>query len=279
MASSEASDREFELGRKDFEWVRDYVYKVAGITLADNKIDLVYGRLSRRLRALKLTSFGDYKKLVESKQGAHEVENLINAITTNVTSFFRESHHFDRLRDELVPQWTASGQRRVRIWSAACSSGEEPYSISMSLHEAIGDQIGRWDVKILATDLDTQMVEKAAQGVYASSRVQGLSPERRKRWFSPQPGSDSVRIRPEAQSLLTFKRLNLMEGWPMRGPFDAIFCRNVMIYFDRPTQDRLIDRMSALLRVGGYLFIGHSEAVSPNCSTLRLLGRTCYVRV
>ena len=273
-------EREFQFSDKDFDRVRGYVRSHTGINLSDEKRELVYGRLSRRLRQLGINSFAGYCDLLESGDET-ELENFTNAITTNLTSFFRENHHFEYLRDTALPEIMQrnAGTRRIRIWSAGCSSGEEPYSIAMTVAETVPAVAG-WDLKILATDLDSNMVATAAAGIYTASRIEGIDARRRKRWFLRGKGrnADKVRVSPELRRLITFKRLNLMQEWPMRGPMDLIFCRNVIIYFDKPTQAVLMDRYADMLRPDSHLFVGHSESLFKVTERFKLVGKTVYRR-
>ncbi|HKT72917.1 MAG TPA: protein-glutamate O-methyltransferase CheR [Steroidobacteraceae bacterium] len=272
--------REFEFGDEDFEALRRLVKDVTGISLSDQKRELVYGRLARRLRALQLRSFAEYRSLLAQDGGA-EIAEFCNAITTNLTSFFREPHHFDYLRQHLLEPHAAKppGSRRLRIWSAGCSTGEEPYSIAMTVLEAIGDP-KRHDVRILATDLDSDVLEKARHGGYAADRVKGLAPQRLARFFTAQGGPDDTRyqVKPELKSLITFKQFNLMHPLPMRGPLDAIFCRNVVIYFDKDTQRNLFARIATLQRSADLLFLGHSESLLKVTDAYSLIGKTIYRR-
>jgi chemotaxis protein methyltransferase CheR len=253
---------------------------MTGINLADSKRELVYGRVSRRLRALSLSSFGAYRELLQSGDGS-ELVAFCNALTTNLTSFFRESHHFDYLRDEfLVPHRTAGRRgQRLRIWSSACSSGEEPYSIAMTVIETIPDW-QNWDIKILATDLDSDILARAKRGHYNADRVKGLDPRRRARFFveTREAGEPGYQVVPELAELITFKQVNLMHELPMSGPLDVIFCRNVVIYFDKDTQRGLFSRMAQLQRPDDLLFLGHSETLFKVSEDYGLIGKTVYRR-
>jgi chemotaxis protein methyltransferase CheR len=271
---------EFELTDSEFDRLRGLVREYTGISLSDAKRELVYGRLARRLRRLKLTSFAEYCALVEGRP-AEEMQELINAITTNLTSFFRENYHFEQLAAEVLPQIERerSGTRRMRLWSAGCSTGEEPYSMAMVMREALAHLLG-WDIKLLATDIDSKVVAAAAEGVYGADRLSSMAAERATRWFPPIAGRpDYCAASHELKSLITFKQLNLFEPWPMKGPFDVIFCRNVVIYFDRDTQRALFDRIADMQEPGGWLFIGHSENLFNVTQRYRLVGRTVYRRV
>ena len=262
---------------RDFSTICQLAYKITGIKLSDHKRNMVYGRLARRLRKLNLGSFQEYCELLEQEHSPEESE-FVNSITTNLTSFFRESHHFDHLKSVVIPELKLKNRdtRKIRIWSAGCSTGEEPYSIAMSV-KSVGDLAG-WDIKILATDLDTNVVEKASSGVYTQDRVEKIPPEYN-RFFQISKGSDKIRIRDEVRDLITFKQLNLLHQWPMKGPFDIIFCRNVVIYFDADTQKVLFDRYRNILTPQGYLYIGHSENLHKISRSFVSKGRTIYQRM
>ena len=271
-------NREFTFTERDFQRVRELVKGNTGIHLSDAKKNMVYGRLSRRLRQLNLSSFDRYLEILAEDQG-DELINFINAITTNLTAFFRENHHFEYLAGRLLPVLMAEmgNDRRIRVWSAGCSTGEEPYSIAMTLREALPAGRG-WDVRILATDLDSNVLETAAAGIYTLERVQGLSKQRLRRWFRRGRGDKSglVKVVPELQEMISFRQLNLMHEWPLRGPIDLIFCRIVVIYFAKETQRRLFDRYANLLRDNGHLFIGHSESLFKVTDRFESLGNTIY---
>lgn len=276
-AQSVDAPQEYAFTDAHFDLLRKLVGKYAGISLNDTKRQLVYGRLARRIRAMNLSGFDAYCELVRDEDSP-EIENFINAITTNLTSFFRENHHFECLAQQVVPTLlkTNAASRRIRIWSAGCSTGEEPYSIAMTLHEALAGVQG-WDVKILATDIDSNVVATAAAGVYPANRQQGVSEARMKRFFTGAGGaSGNMRLKDEVRSMIRFAPLNLMEQWPFKGPFDVIFCRNVVIYFDKETQGRLFGRYADVLARHGYLFIGHSETMFGTCTRFDLIGRTTY---
>jgi len=269
------SNREFVMTGRDFETIRNIVSERTGIVLSDGKRDMVYGRLVRRLRVLGLSGFGEYCDLID-KGDESELSEFINAITTNLTAFFREIHHFEFLEKELLPFIMENKkERKLRIWSAGCSSGEEPYSIAMVVRETVPND---WDVKILATDLDTNMVNKASLGVYDEGRVSGIDKKRLKRWVRNGRGTNSgmIRMSDELRNIITFKQLNLMHGWPFKGPFDFIFCRNVVIYFNKDTQRILFNRFADLLPDMGHIFIGHSESMFNVCDRFKLLGKTIY---
>ncbi|MCW5692855.1 MAG: protein-glutamate O-methyltransferase CheR [Pseudolabrys sp.] len=268
--------REFHFSDADFRGFVELAYQYAGIALADSKRNLVYSRLSRRLRALGFRSFAEYRNYLDETEA--ERENFINAISTNLTKFFRESHHFDHFRDHIaMPYARNKAGGRLRVWSAGCSSGEEPYTIAMVLKREIRD-VERQDVRILATDIDTEMVARGTRGEYQASSLEEV-PRPYHEYFERSTGkADNLAVARAVRSLIAFKRLNLMETWPFKGPFDAIFCRNVMIYFDTPTKMQLIDRFTAMIRPGGFLYIGHSESLNGVHPGISLVGRTIYRR-
>lgn len=272
---------EHQLSDRDFKFICKLVYDQTGIVLGEHKRVMVYRRLMRRTRELKIASFADYCRLLENVESG-ELPNFINAITTNLTSFFRESHHFDYLREHFLPEHmrTHSASRRLRIWSAGCSTGEEPYSLAITVSEAMGGTLANWDAKILATDLDTNVLDTAKQGVYKYERIEGLPKAIQRRWFrrGKSEKADLVKVDPSLPALITFKQLNLLHDWPVRGPFDVIMCRNVLIYFDRQTQASLVQRYSSLLRPGGLLILGHSESVAKGFSEFQMIGRTIFCR-
>jgi len=270
-------DREFEFSLEDFKFISDVVAKRTGIVLSDAKHDMVYSRLARRLRQLRLSEFSDYLEIIKSGD-ENEILEFTNAITTNLTSFFREKHHFEFLRSKVLPHLKLTKKdRRIRIWSAGCSSGEEPYSIAMTVRDVFPSLSG-WDIKILATDLDTNMVQHASDGVYTQERVAGLDKKHSKKWVLQGRGNHSgdIRMSQELRDMITFKQLNLMDEWPMTGPFDFMFCRNVVIYFNKETQRDLFNRYANLVDDNGYLFIGHSESLHKVSDRFSLLGQTIY---
>lgn len=271
-----AAQREFYMSDSDYQIISEKAYKYTGIVLGDHKKDMVYGRLARRMRALGLKDMKDYCPLIEN-HSQDEVSKFINAITTNLTSFYRESHHFDFLGDVFCKEMKATSQRKIRGWSAACSTGEEPYSIAISLKEHLPSE--SWDCKILATDLDSKVLEHGRNGVYDKDRINTLSLEQKKKWFLiDRNHPDIVKAKPGLQEMIRFKRLNLLEKWPMKGPFDFIFCRNVFIYFDVPTQQKILNGFAHMLRPGGYLFMGHSENPHEAAKHFESLGKTIYRR-
>jgi len=277
--SAPGDRREFHFTERDFRRIQGLVRDHIGIHLTDAKRELVYSRLARRLRELGLRRFEDYCEVLGQPNGT-ELPRFVNAVTTNLTAFFREAHHFEFLAQRLVPETLAATSRRpapLRVWSAGCSSGEEPYSIAMTLAEAGG---GVLDVRILATDINSEVLERARQGVYPERLVEPLSRERRRRWLQRGRGSRAghVRVAEALRRSVRFNELNLLADWPVRGPLDAIFCRNTMIYFDKPTQRQIFERFARVLRPGGYLFIGHSETLFRISDRFQAVGRTVYRR-
>ena len=268
----------YPLSDGDFRRIQDLVAERTGIFLSDDKRDLVYNRFSRRLRALQLERFSEYCDYVENDDGT-EFQEFIDTITTNLTSFFRENHHFEYLTDKVMPGLLATnaGNRRIRIWSAGCSSGEEPYSIAAALC-SFEQHLRGWDLKILATDLDSKCIANGKRGIYSTDRVRDLPPSRRGDWFRSIDDA-SVEMAENVRQLITFRRLNLMSHWPMKGPFDVLFCRNVVIYFDKPTQQVLFNRFADLMSPGGHLFVGHSENLNNVCDRFELIGKTVYRKV
>lgn len=267
--------REFDYTQADFERIRALIYRHAGISLAPVKQDMVYSRLARRLRTLGLRTFASYLDHLE-KADAAEWETFVNALTTNLTSFFREGHHFDILARFLKTQ----AHQPLRIWCSAASTGEEPYSLAIAACEAFNSLTP--PVAIIASDIDTNVLAKGDAGVYPADRVEKLSSERLRQFFLKGTGTQDgmVRVRPELRKLISFTRINLLDSrWPqINSPLDVIFCRNVMIYFDKPTQHQILKRFAPLLREDGLLFAGHSESFLHAADVFRSLGRTVYER-
>lgn len=248
-----------ELTEKQFRKISDIVYSHCGINLKEGKEALVRARLMKRFRAIGMDSVESYLEFIQNPDGTHELDHMIDAMTTNKTSFFREIEHFRFLREKVLPQ---SGHQRMRFWSAACSSGEEPYSLAMLLWEHL-ENMERKDVLILGTDISRRMLEKGNKALYAEEILKELPASYLQKYFVKVPNpAGFYQISSKVRSIVRLARLNLMESWPMKGPFHVIFCRNVMIYFDRPTQQKLINRFWDLLEQGGYLFVGHSEGLS-----------------
>jgi chemotaxis protein methyltransferase CheR len=271
---------EFAFTEADFRRISAMVHGDAGISLPEAKATLVYSRLAKRLRALGLTSFKDYCELVADANGVDERQKMLAALTTNVTRFFREPHHFDHLRDKILPPLLDAARRggKVRIWSAACSSGQEPFSIAMTILALMPEAADR-DVKILATDIDPNMIAEGRSGTYATHLLDGIPDAFRKKWTS-SVGDGRVKMADELRALITFNELNLIGDWPMKGKFDAIFCRNVAIYFEDDTQARLWSRFAPLNSLNGALYIGHSERIQgPAVAAYRPDGVTTYRRI
>lgn len=265
-------ERELEFTERDFQRIRNLIADRAGIVLAEHKRDMVYSRLGRCVRSRGLVRFGDYLSLLTANNASRDWQEFVNALTTNLTAFFRESHHFQLLQAHFQHR-----REPVRIWSAGASTGEEPYSIVMTLEETLG---GAVPVEVLATDIDSEALERARKGVYPLEQVRRqLNDERIHRFFLKGSGQKSglVRVRPEIARRVTFRQLNFVgTHWPLQQQFDVIFCRNVMIYFDRETQVRLLERFASLLRNDGLLFVGHSENFSHLTQRFRLRGQTVY---
>jgi chemotaxis protein methyltransferase CheR len=278
-AEPTSTDGEFPFTTADFRAIADLLYKASGIHLADAKATLVYSRIAKRVRKLGLDSFRAYCDLLRSDPDHPEHQAMLSALTTNVTRFFREPHHFEHMAAELLPPLIARAKAggRVRLWSAGCSAGHEPYSMAMTLLDALPDA-ARHDVRILATDIDPLVVDHARRGVYNNGDVEPIAPGLRSK-FLTRDGAASWKVTPALAEIITFGTLNLMEPWPMKGKFDAIFCRNVAIYFDEPTQMRLFSRFAQHLTPDGRLYIGHSERslvpelVSAGLTIYRLKGR------
>lgn len=271
QSRSEGS-KEFEFTARDFERVRTLIYKKAGIALAESKQEMVYSRLARRLRATGIGSFVSYLDKLEQGGDAEEWEAFTNALTTNLTSFFREAHHFPILAEHLKKV-----KEPIEIWCSAASTGEEPYSIAMTACEAFNTLTP--PVRIIATDIDTNVLNTGANGVYSIDRLDKMSPERAKKFFLRGKGEREglVRVRPELRQLITFKQVNLLsDNWGINTQFDVIFCRNVMIYFDKPTQGKILDRFAPLMKPDALLFAGHSENFLYVCDAFKLRGKTVY---
>lgn len=270
----EQGDREFQFAQADFERVRKLIYAHAGISLAPVKFDMVYSRLARRLRATRMNSFGEYLDRLERGGDPQEWEAFVNSLTTNLTSFFREPHHFPIFAEHLKSLGTG---RPIRVWCSAASTGEEPYSIAMTVVETFGST--SVPVTIMSSDLDTNCLATAAKGVYPMERVAKMSTERLKRFFLKGTGTQEglVAVRPEIRKMIQFERINLLEpNWPVKGPLDVIFCRNVMIYFDKPTQYKILSRFAPMMQPDGLMFAGHSESFLHAADLFKSLGKTVY---
>jgi len=272
----------YKISDAEFQQLREFIYTHTGIALSDHKRALVYARLGRRLRHYGLESFADYYQLLtEQDTDGQELVEMINCITTNKTDFFREPHHFKFLTDRVLPEIQArgaNGGRRLRLWSAGTATGEEAYTLAMTVREAF-PLAEVWDIRILATDIDTRVLGHAERGEYTEEQAERIPQALLQRYFFHGEGENAgqVQAKPKLKEIIRFRRLNLMDDpWPMHGLFDAIFCRNVIIYFDRPTQRRLIERFTQMLRPGGYLMLGHSESLVDGGGKLRHMSQSVY---
>jgi chemotaxis protein methyltransferase CheR len=273
LHSRENGEREFSFSIVDFERVRKLIYQHAGISLSPVKQDMVYSRLARRLRATGMQSFAQYLDALE-KNGGDEWERFVNSLTTNLTSFFREPHHFPIFAEHIRKLGT---KRPVRVWCSAASTGEEPYSIAMTVAETFGSNVSH--ISIAASDLDTNVLATAQKGVYPIERVDKLSPERLHKFFLRGTGSQEgyVSVRPELKRMIEFQRINLLDStYLVKGPLDIIFCRNVMIYFDKPTQYKILSRFAPMMQPDGLMFAGHSESFLHASDLFKSLGKTVY---
>jgi len=272
----------FSITEKEFHLFKDIIYRHTGIQMTEKKRNLIVARLSKRLRALNLQSFSQYYEYLNtSPDASEEFNNLINRITTNKTDFFREKHHFDFLANEIFPAYIDAAKhgadRRIRIWSAGCSSGEEPYSLAMIMADSFKDERG-WDLKILATDLDTDVLMKASRGTYTSQQITPVPIGYLSKYFFRS--SEGYVVSQHIKSMVVFRKLNLMDAaFPMKKPFDIIFCRNVMIYFNDETKQDLIKKYHSHLKPNGYMFVGHSESLMHMKHLFRFLKHTVYVKV
>jgi chemotaxis protein methyltransferase CheR len=269
----DSAAREFSFSTADFERVRKLIYQHAGISLSPVKQDMVYSRLARRLRATGKSSFADYLDALE-KSGGDEWERFVNSLTTNLTSFFREPHHFPIFAEHLRKLGT---RRPIRVWCSAASTGEEPYSIAITVAETFGSNASH--VSIMASDLDTNVLATAQKGVYPIERVDKLSPERLRKFFLRGTGAQEgyVSVRPELKNMIQFQRINLLDqSYAVKGPLDVIFCRNVMIYFDKPTQYKILSRFAPLMQPDGLMFAGHSESFLHAADLFKSQGKTVY---
>ncbi|WP_348945608.1 CheR family methyltransferase [Chitinibacter sp. FCG-7] len=267
------NEHEFAYTKADFSRVVNLIYQRAGIRLNDSKQQMVYSRLSRRLRALQLDTFAGYLNLLERDAESSEWQQFINALTTNLTSFFRESHHFDLLSQQMQ----SSQSHPFRIWCAASSTGEEPYSLAMTAIESYQSFVP--PVQIIASDLDTQVLSTAAQGIYSAEILERLSIERRRNFFlkGKALNQSKVKVKRPLSDLIQFRQINLLAAtWPLEGLFDAVFCRNVMIYFDQETQRKILQRIALLLKPDGLLYVGHSENLHYMADYYQSVGKTVY---
>lgn len=271
--TSDDRTREYIFTQTDFERIRELIYKHAGISLSSSKQNMVYSRLARRLRANGLNSFNEYLNFLE-RGNSEEWEAFTNALTTNLTAFFREQHHFPILEKHVEQR---KNQKKIQLWCSASSTGEEPYSMAMAMVQAFKTLTP--PVHILATDLDTNVLAKAQLGIYSLDKLEKIPKEKLRQFFLKGKGhhAGSARVRPELRNMITFRQLNLLdESWPIRGPFDAIFCRNVMIYFDKPTQYQILKKFVPLLAPDGLLFAGHSESFQHAIDLFKLREKTVY---
>lgn len=274
---------EFVLTDQDFNTIAKILHEDSGILLSPSKTNLVYSRLAKRLRTLGLASFKDYCSFIAGNAGASERMSMLAALTTNVTHFFRENHHFEHLKTQLLPPLLDDAKRggRVRIWSAGCSNGHEPYSIALTVLSMMPDAPNR-DVRILASDIDPNVVGFGRAGIYDDATLEAVPKPLKTRWFKPVPGGngDSFEVSDAMRDLVSFRELNLIGDWPMQGTFQAIFCRNVTIYFDQPTREKIWHRFCKYLEPGGWFYMGHSERLSgPATKYLAYEGTTAYRRL
>ena len=270
-------EKEFPFTDADFSFIQKLVAERTGIVLTDIKRTMVYSRIARRIRQCGVKDFAQYCDLLKAGDES-ELVSFTNAITTNLTSFFRESHHFEYLAKTVLPELEKTKKdKRIRVWSAGCSSGEEPYSIAMTIMDHFKNKPD-WDIKILASDLDFEMVEKASKGVYKEDRVTGLDKKHLRNYVKKGKGNLAGMVKMDSRliDMITFKQLNLLHEWPFKGPFDFMFCRNVVIYFNKDTQRELFDRYANILDDNSPLFIGHSESLFKVTDRYKSLGQTIY---
>jgi chemotaxis protein methyltransferase CheR len=270
------TSKEFPMTDENFSYLSGVAYDISGIVLGDHKKELVYSRIARRIRKLELVDFNQYCAYLESNKDV-ETNEFVNSITTNLTSFFRESHHFEYLAKTVIPEWKKSKiGKPIRIWSSACSTGPEPYSIAITLQKNM--PVKNFDVKILATDLDSEVLAKGRAGEYSLNDIEQI-PRDYLSCFVRNEKSGIGMVKPDLKEMIKFNRLNLLGPWPMKSQFDVIFCRNVVIYFNKETQKELFDRLADSLVNGGYLFIGHSETLHGVSDRFESIGRTIYKKV
>jgi len=272
-------DTEFPFTNKDFERLACILRAETGIILEPAKMPLLYARLVKRVRGLGLSSFDDYCVYIAAAAGAEERQRMLEALTTNVTRFFREPHHFEHLKKRVLPALIAEAYsgKRVRLWSAGCSSGEEPYSIALTILSVMPDA-ARCNLKILATDIDNDVLQRGRRGIYREAALAPIAPELRSRWFVRSEIDGAWKVGPELRSLVAFRNSNLVGSWPMKGPFQTIFCRNTVIYFDEDARTQIWNKMAALLSPGGHLYVGHSERMPPGADRLRPVALTVFRR-
>lgn len=278
-SDSLVENTEYPFTLKDLSLISDIMRSDTGIVLSESKASLVYSRLAKRIRKLGLSGFSEYCALIKTSEGSEERKEMMAALTTNVTSFFREPHHFEHLRTKILPDLIqrAKAGERIRMWSAACSSGPEPYSMALTLLQLMPDA-NKYDIRILATDIDQNILAIANAGVYEEALLTPVSAELRRSWFQPLDSQQSrFQVKDELRNLIAFKPLNLIGSWPMKGSFQVIFCRNVVIYFDNDTQEHLWSRFVPILDDGGVLYVGHSERIAGTAAShVRNDGVTTY---
>lgn len=274
-------NREFEFTSRDFEFLRRMAGEMTGIAVGEDKLNMFYSRLVRRLRALGLQSFRSYCHYLTGPDGEQESREFINAITTNLTAFFREKHHFEFLATVALPELLVRNrrERRLRIWSAGCSTGEEPYSLAMTLLESV-PRFPEWDASVLATDIDSNVLARAASGIFDMAKVSEIERSRLRRWFLKGKGvqTGKAKAKPAIRQIIDFRHLNLLGGWSI-SDVDIIFCRNVIIYFAKPSKKLLVDKFANALPLGGYLCIGHSESLHRLTDRFELAGNTTYRKI
>jgi len=265
-----------QISDKEYREFCSFIYAHCGISLHEGKKEMVKARVGKQIRLKNLSSFKEYFNLVQNDKSEEELINLLNVISTNLTFFFRESKHFDYLKANIIPEINKNGFRKLRFWSAGCSTGEEPYTLAMVIMDYLNTGINDW--KILATDLSTKVLNMAKNGIYAQEKLREVPPEMRRKYFQKGMNIQSgfYKVKDNIKEHIHFARLNLMEPFPMKGPFDVIFCRNVMIYFDRSTQEELSRKFYAILRPGGFFFVGHSESLLGIKHEFKYLGPSIY---
>lgn len=270
---------EYPFTSRDLAFISDIMRNDTGIVLSEAKASLVYSRLAKRIRKLGLSGFSEYCALIKTQEGEEERKEMMAALTTNVTSFFREPHHFEHMKNKVLPDLArrAKAGERIRMWSAACSSGPEPYSMALTLLQLLPEAY-KYDIRILATDIDENILATASAGIYEESLLSPVPAELRRSWFNPlDDRHERFQVKDELRSLISFKPLNLIGAWPMKGKFQVIFCRNVVIYFDNHTQEELWSRFVPILEDGGALYVGHSERIAgPAAAYVRNDGVTTY---
>lgn len=277
-AAARVASGRLTISDQEFRQFRELIHRHTGIALSDHKRALVCSRLARRLRHYRFSTYAQYYALLtQTDPDGTELMEMINAITTNKTDFFRESHHFTFLTEQVFPVYRREARQHLRLWSAAVASGEEAYSLAIAVSDAFAP-LSNWDIRILATDIDTQVLAKAQNGVYTLQHAHGIGSARLKRYFLKGAGANEglLQAKQELKDLLQFQQLNLIHEWPMHGPFDIIFCRNVLIYFDKATQNQVLERMAALLRKDGYLMLGHAESIHGFDRLFRPVGHSIY---